>query len=184
MPEIFWHDRVGILSVDIHPVMTKNNCYRIVTASMQREIRVWEVAFELSTKKKVEALSVNFRANLPGHDSTVNCVRFAPVVEGMCLFPSDTSEPLLASGDCNGKISIWREMPDHSIPPPAAEDLPPNKEAWIRQRTFYHDTDVVALAWDSTGHMLASISADESLFVHEMKSGKRIVSKRSVVSKF
>ena len=34
MPEICWHDRAGLLSVDIHPLSRENN-YKIVTSSVQ-----------------------------------------------------------------------------------------------------------------------------------------------------
>lgn len=37
MPEIFWHDRKALLSVDFHPV-ADNGAYRIVTSSVQKEV--------------------------------------------------------------------------------------------------------------------------------------------------
>lgn len=42
MPQIFWHDRQGLLSVDIHP-RVKDKKFKIVTSSVQKE--VWVVKF-------------------------------------------------------------------------------------------------------------------------------------------
>lgn len=38
MPEIFYHDRKALLSVDVSPSLTSGS-YRIATASVQNEVR-------------------------------------------------------------------------------------------------------------------------------------------------
>lgn len=92
IPEIAWHDRKSILSIDIQPkqlVSTEAINYkkslqecpwgalqRIATSSVEKEIRIWNFFFEpgdLSPK-----LSVNFLANLIGHPRQPNIVRFSP----------------------------------------------------------------------------------------------------------
>jgi len=61
MPCIFWHDRKGILFIDVlQNSITKTGgdlvpIYKIVTASIQKEIRVWNFRFdpiEISVPKK------------------------------------------------------------------------------------------------------------------------------------
>ena len=41
MPEIFWHDRQALLSVDVFPRLV-NDKYRIATSSVQKEVRNFE----------------------------------------------------------------------------------------------------------------------------------------------
>ncbi|KHJ92407.1 WD domain, G-beta repeat protein [Oesophagostomum dentatum] len=43
-----------------------------------------------------------------------------------------------------------------------------------------HDSEVTNLAWSPDGKLLASVSNDESLFVHDVTSGKRCVSVRNL----
>lgn len=61
MPCIFWHDRKGILFIDVlQNSIPKTGedlvpIYKIVTASIQKEIRVWNFRFdpiEISVPKK------------------------------------------------------------------------------------------------------------------------------------
>lgn len=91
MPEIFWHDRKGILCIDIQQrdgsddkntklIKSKNfGLYKIVTASIQKEIRVWEFHYDrLNNEKELYQLSVDFIANIIGHESTINVVKFSP----------------------------------------------------------------------------------------------------------
>ncbi|CAK5063921.1 unnamed protein product [Meloidogyne enterolobii] len=60
MPCIFWHDRKGILFIDVLQNSTASGedlvpIYKIVTASIQKEIRVWNFRFdpiEISVPKK------------------------------------------------------------------------------------------------------------------------------------
>lgn len=93
MPEIFWHDRQGILSVDIlqrnseeSGILSKMvngkkvDAYKIATASIQKEIRVWQFYFEKLQKdgNVIFQLSVDFIANILGHHMTTNVVRFSP----------------------------------------------------------------------------------------------------------
>lgn len=88
MPEIFWHDRKGILCIDIQQnnddniklIKNKNFAsYKIATASIQKEIRVWEFHYDrLVNEKELYQLSVDFIANILGHESTTNVVKFSP----------------------------------------------------------------------------------------------------------
>uniref|UniRef100_A0A1I7UE80 WD_REPEATS_REGION domain-containing protein n=1 Tax=Caenorhabditis tropicalis TaxID=1561998 RepID=A0A1I7UE80_9PELO len=167
MPQIFWHDRKGLLSVDLHPV-TRKGKYRLVTSSVQKEVRIWEFEFEMGLDPKTQEtkpqLTVGFLANLVFHNQAINQVKFSPNVE----------HDLLASGDCEGRITIWK-LSDQPAPPPQ-DEMPPNKENWIRYKVLNHNSDVNALCWNPTGTQVASVSNDHTLTVHDALSGKRIFS--------
>ncbi|PAV79309.1 hypothetical protein WR25_20186 [Diploscapter pachys] len=166
MPEIFWHDRQALLSVDVFPRLV-NDKYRIATSSVQKEIRLWYLHFE-QVSMPVLPLAVDFVANLAFHNSAVNQIKFSPT--------SDVA--LLASADCDGRVVIWQLNSD-SAPPPATEDLPPNKENWVRLKVLNHDSDVSSICWSPDGKYLASVSNDDCLLVHEALTGKRSVSVRN-----
>ncbi|CAB3407956.1 unnamed protein product [Caenorhabditis bovis] len=160
MPQIFWHDRKALLSVDVHKIST-NNKYKIVTSSVQKEVRIWEFEFENDLKLAVAPLSVSFIANLTGHNTAINQVKFSP----------STEHNLLASGDCHGRITIW-QISD-SPPPPPQDELPPNKENWVRFKILNHDSDVSAICWSPDGTQLASVSNDDCLCMHQALTGVR-----------
>ncbi|VDD91562.1 unnamed protein product [Enterobius vermicularis] len=166
LPEIFWHDRQGLLSVDFQKSSKKNGGhYKIVTTSMQKEVRIWEFVFEKVLKEgERDALAVNFIANITGHQAAVNVARFSP--SGFC--------DLLASGDSAGVVFIWKfsgEASPSSVPPETNfDDFPLNKENWVR----LHESDVSAICWSTDGQFLASSSNDESVVVQNVLTGHRL----------
>ncbi|CAJ0571384.1 unnamed protein product, partial [Mesorhabditis spiculigera] len=164
MPEICWHDRKGILSVDFHPLV-KDGRYRIATSSMQKEVRIWEFGYVMPRNEHVVA----FLANMACHNTSINVVRFAPVA----------TENLLASGDSEGRIVIW-SLSDQPPAPTPDDDMPVNKENWVRQRVLNHEEDVSALVWSPDGKMLASVGHDCNLLVHEVSTGKRTICLRNL----
>lgn len=169
MPEIFWHDRKALLSVDCHPVI-KDGAYRIVTSSVQKEVRIWRFEYEQAVKVSSKyQLAVTFLANLSGHNVAINQVKFS----------QNPELNLLASGDSDGRIAIWQLSDAPTIAPPV-DDLPPNKENWVRMRVLNHDSEVTSLAWSPNGNLLASVSNDESLLVHDVFTGKRCVTLRNL----
>jgi len=205
MPEIFWHDRLAILSIDISKKLV--NCvgsldkqtYKIATASIQKEIRLWDFHFDKVESEMQEAncepkncdskfsLSVDFVANLVGHDCTTNVVRFSP------------DGNFLASGDVDGRLVVWQfepvqiidieieileineekenqSQPRHNN---ANKDLiidefPPNKENWVRACVIRHFADVTSLAFSPDSSLIASVSADDSIAVHIAETGKKV----------
>ncbi|VDM39007.1 unnamed protein product [Toxocara canis] len=168
MPEIFWHDRKALLSVHFQKTKNTEGFYKIVTTSMQKEVRIWN--FEFIREEDGgghDALAVNFIANLVGHGGAVNVARFSPDGE------------ILASGDCGGQICLWKIGPEISPSSMAdvseQDDMPPNRENWIRTRAHLrHDSDVCALCWSADSRYLATVSNDESLIVHNVATGSRL----------
>ncbi|PIC50864.1 hypothetical protein B9Z55_000016 [Caenorhabditis nigoni] len=166
MPQIFWHDRQGLLSVDLHHSLRSGNKYRLVTASVQKEVRVWEFEFEIGldpkTQEQKPQLTVGFLANLVFHNQAINQVKFSPSKE----------HDLLASGDCEGRITVWK-LSDQPAPPPQ-DEMPTNKENWVRHKVLNHNSDVNALCWNPGGTQIASVSNDHTLAVHDALTGKRL----------
>ncbi|KAH7722364.1 Chromatin assembly factor 1 subunit B [Aphelenchoides avenae] len=201
MPCIFWHDKEAILCVDVlqkhlspstasgrssQSLGKGTDVYRIVTASVQKEVRIWEFRLEpLPVKESVKQLSVDFIANLLAHHKTVNIVRWSPDGE------------LIASGDVDGFLYVWKVQPQGNVDETEGgdeseedaksdksekkDDLPPNKENWQRLRLpIRHDSDVTALAWSPQDYLIASASTDESVSVHNATTGRRIWSTRGL----
>ncbi|KAK0426224.1 hypothetical protein QR680_009597 [Steinernema hermaphroditum] len=173
MPPIYWHDRQSLLSVDISRAPLRESpvpVYKIVTSSVQNEVRVWSFSFEGDAEEHRNGkapLVVNFLSNLLGHMTTVNVVRFSP------------SGQLIASGDVDGAVIVWKignpnpESPSSKLH--IDPDMPPNKEFWIRSRPpFRHDSDVTDIAWNVDSTLLCIASNDDSLNLYHVVSGKRI----------
>ena len=173
LPEIFWHDRQGLLSVDFQRGSgIKDGHYKIVTTSMQKEVRIWEFVFEkVSREGERDALAVNFVANITGHQSAVNVARFSP------------SGDFLASADSGGTVFIWKlslDLPPQTVVSDNVDDFPPNKENWVRLRApLRHDSDVSAVCWSNDSLYLASVSNDESIVVQNVRTGSRLWTIRS-----
>ncbi|GMT29072.1 hypothetical protein PFISCL1PPCAC_20369 [Pristionchus fissidentatus] len=169
MPEINWHDREGLLSIDIDE-NGKEDSYRIVTCSMLKEIRIWELVFEpcydLRTAQVISTqLAVNFIANIAGdHNHSINCVRFHTF----------NGERYLASGDSGGRLFVWK-LSDQPPGPPQDSDLPPNKEKWVKHKSFSHGKDVTFMAWQPNGPKLASIGRDNRLLIHDVTTGRCLI---------
>ena len=83
------------------------------------------------------------------------------------------SDDLLASGDCEGRITIWK-LSDQPAPPPQ-DEMPTNKENWIRYKVLNHNSDVNALCWSPSGTQIASVSNDHTLAVHDALTGEYLI---------
>lgn len=116
--------------------------YKIATVSVGKEIRVWEFYFSDNNEGDgKQSLSTNFLANITGHESTTNIVRFSSngswQLSKLSLIIVGS---LLASGDVNGNIMVWRLVKagsDEDAAMPSTDssstidDLPPNKEVTL-----------------------------------------------------
>nr|CAD2133333.1 unnamed protein product [Meloidogyne enterolobii] len=260
MPCIFWHDRKGILFIDVLQNSTASGedlvpIYKIVTASIQKEIRVWNFRFdpiEISVPKKQQieeskeeeenkqpqnedsivfvdskgekeeekenavkdkdedkilvneekmqqqnqqasnkslSLSVEFLANLEGHRSTTNVVKFSP------------NGNFIASGDADGYLIVWNlvqscleENEKNEISNEKQlkelqlnnnnllednknnEEIPPNRENWQRSKARFspHPGEITALCFSPDSQFIASVSMNNSISVNRTENGKRL----------
>lgn len=126
--------------------------YKMATVSVQKEVRIWNFSFckvELPTQLKKRqneipkttainssayevdpdsycySLAVNFLANLAGHNSTTNVVRFSP------------NGRFLASGDANGGLYIWALQDDVQVAQETPQ--PPNDDIVVITATMEDD---------------------------------------------
>ncbi|KAI6188249.1 WD-REPEATS-REGION domain-containing protein [Aphelenchoides besseyi] len=181
MPLIFWHDKKPIMSIDVQQKMPdgqyKSNeqvqmLYKICTASVQVEVRVWELSFTQKESNGAYELTVNFVANLIGHQATLNFAKYSP------------DGNLIASTDVNGMMCIWKIEPrslDHLMPTEkpltdesAQFEIPPNKENW--QRAFmpiHHDNDVSHLCFSPCSTMICTAAMND-IYLTNAKNGRNL----------
>merc|ERR1719466_755337 len=90
IPEIAYHNRDPVLSVDFQPLLAGQPA-RLATAGSDTHVVIWRVKREEDEKVELECLS-----DLTRHQRAVNIVRWSP----------DGS--LLASGDDESVIIVWQ----------------------------------------------------------------------------
>uniref|UniRef100_A0A0R3RX13 WD_REPEATS_REGION domain-containing protein n=1 Tax=Elaeophora elaphi TaxID=1147741 RepID=A0A0R3RX13_9BILA len=168
MPEIIWHDRDSLLSVDFQPQHDEVDFYKLVTCSLQKEVRIWKMDFRM-LPCGTEDLGVYFIANLVGHRTTVNVARFSP------------NGQFLVSGDCDGCIIVWKFNADSPVVKTSRDDdFPSNIENWIRYKTpLSHNSDICSLCWSPDSKRFAIVSNDESFAIYEANTGRRLWQMRS-----
>uniref|UniRef100_A0AAF5PIC9 CAF1B/HIR1 beta-propeller domain-containing protein n=1 Tax=Wuchereria bancrofti TaxID=6293 RepID=A0AAF5PIC9_WUCBA len=169
MPEIIWHDRDSLLSVDFQTQQDDEvDFYKLVTCSLRKEVRIWKMDFRM-LPFGIEDLGVYFIANLVGHRTTVNVARFSP--DGQ----------FLASGDCDGCIIIWKiDANSPNLILPRDDDFPSNVENWVRYKTpLSHDSDICSLCWSPDSKRFAIVSNDESFAIYAANTGRRLWHMRS-----
>ncbi|CAD5235131.1 unnamed protein product [Bursaphelenchus xylophilus] len=187
MPLIFWHDRKQIMSVHCQPVHVPHQfhsdaakaskiAFKICTASVQDEVRVWEIT--LNPKKDAEEedpwhVNVTFIANLEGHAHPLNFAMYSPNGE------------FIASGDVSGTVIIWKIFPREEgfvLPeePPmndekALFDIPVNKENWKRAfLPIRHEDEVNCAVFSPNSQFLCTASEENALRLLKCGNGKNV----------
>lgn len=133
IPEIAWHNRDPVLSIDIQPV--KNECYRLVSGGTDCHILVRKSSIKptnflknLSYINQIwhlkitdsDTVDLEVVADLTRHQRAVNVVRWSP------------TGTYLGSGDDDGNIIIWKLKTDNV---PLLEENS-DKEQWIVHKVF------------------------------------------------
>jgi chromatin assembly factor 1 subunit B len=168
-PEISWHNRLATLALDVVP-QKENGLYRVATGGNDCRVFIWTV--------NPKTLEIRVRAGLRRHQKSVGALRFS-------------SQLLLASGDDDGYIYLWKqridEQPHHQVqfqqPQPQKrvtdtllndddfEDL----EVWQHHKVLRgHIEDVCDLAWSNDGKYLLSGSVDNSAILWDANKGLKI----------
>ncbi|XP_018318625.1 chromatin assembly factor 1 subunit B isoform X1 [Agrilus planipennis] len=152
IPEISWHNRDPILSVDVQ--QNSNETFiRLATAGADYHILIWQVLIDECSKTNLEAIS-----DLTRHQRPVNIVRWSP------------SGQYLASGDDDANIIIWQLKTD-SIPSLDGETN--DKETWNVFKIFRgHKEDVYDLCWSPDNLRLVSGSIDNTAIIWNLGKGK------------
>ncbi|XP_063618248.1 chromatin assembly factor 1 subunit B [Cydia splendana] len=155
IPEISWHNRDPVLSVDFQPKTEANGPLRLATGGTDSHVLIWYVS-------PLESGSVNIEvaADLTRHQKAVNVVRWSP------------SGQYLASGDDESIIFVWQQKTEKD-PVPADPNEEQYKETWVIYKTLRgHLEDVLDLSWASNSLHLASGSVDNKLVVWDVTRGK------------
>ncbi|XP_033106334.1 chromatin assembly factor 1 subunit B-like [Anneissia japonica] len=155
-PEISWHGRDPVYSVDIQKI-GKNT--RLATAGADNKIRIWYLTVDSDGKPWVQ-----FASNLSRHTKAVNVVRFS------------TSQHVLASAGDESVIYLWKlqEGQVGSSFMDKEEEIE-NKENWtVHKMLRGHLEDVYDLCWSKDCNQLISGSVDNSAIVWDVVKGEKL----------
>ncbi|KAL1459787.1 hypothetical protein WDU94_011741 [Cyamophila willieti] len=161
IPEISWHNRDPVLSVDIQRKQEKDIFYRVVTGGADSHVFIWYL-----TEGESGVANVEFASDLSRHQKAVNVVRFSP--DGQ----------LLASGDDESVIFVWKQRTDQDpteFPSGNLDEENVNKEHWLVTKILRgHLEDVYDIAWSPTSDHLISGSVDNTAILWNVHKGKNL----------
>lgn len=154
IPEISWHNRDPILSLDFQP--SKEKCRRLATCGTDTHVMIWLVLPHANG-----SISLEFRADLARHTKSVNVVRFS------------NSGELLASGDDEANIILWKQAEKRADD--IFDDSVENKENWVAHKVLRgHIDDICDICWSPSDCFLASGSVDNTCIVWDVSKGKNV----------
>ncbi|XP_065156568.1 uncharacterized protein Caf1-105 [Atheta coriaria] len=155
IPEISWHNREPVLSIDIQPLNTINNdFYRMATGGSDNLVLIWKLEVQPDYEIKVSVL-----AELTRHQRSVNCVKWSP------------SGELLASADDDANIILWQLRTDNI--PSLDEREDEFEEKWNALKVLRgHKEDVYDLCWSPMGDKLLSGSVDNTAILWDIAKGQ------------
>ncbi|CAG9579104.1 unnamed protein product [Danaus chrysippus] len=155
IPEISWHNRDPVLSVDIQPKSNASEPLRLATGGTDSHVVIWYLSKTITGSVKLEVA-----ADLTRHQKAVNVVRWSP------------NGVYLASGDDESIIFIWKQKTEEPIAPPL-EGEEQYKETWVIHKTLRgHMEDVLDISWSSSSLHLASGSVDNKLIFWDVARGR------------
>ncbi|KAF2892572.1 hypothetical protein ILUMI_13604 [Ignelater luminosus] len=151
IPEISWHNRDPVLSVDIQP-SENEEFYRLASGGYDCHILIWYLKIQQNGAVNQEMVS-----DLSRHQRAVNVVRWSP------------SGQYLASGDDDANIIIWTLKTDNI---PLLEGETSDKETWLVHKILRgHKEDVYDICWSSNGMKLISGSIDNTAILWDFTKG-------------
>ncbi|KAM0735743.1 Chromatin assembly factor 1 subunit B [Formica fusca] len=160
-PEISWHNRDPVLSVDIQNGICKNlkgePFWRVATGGADCHVLIWHL-----TTTKYGGATVNFATDLDRHQKAVNIVRFSP------------SKEILASGDDESVIILWKvkEREGRDSSPPSSDTE--TKEQWTSWKVLRgHIEDIYDISWSPDSNSLISGSVDNTAILWDIKKGRK-----------
>ncbi|GIX84359.1 chromatin assembly factor 1 subunit B, partial [Caerostris darwini] len=156
IPQISWHCRDPILSIDFQP--GKHNVQRLASGGTDSHVLIWYVTYQENKSVKIECASDLYR-----HNKSVNVVRFSPNGEW------------LASGDDEGAIFLWELLNEHDTVDNMNGEEFVNKENWFSNKILRgHLEDIYDISWSSDGKFLVSASMDNTAIIWDMQKFQSI----------
>ncbi|KXJ83040.1 hypothetical protein RP20_CCG009652 [Aedes albopictus] len=160
IPEISWHNRDPVLSVDIQPQTgggDKGDFYRLASGGTDSHVLIWY----MTQSAECGTISLDVVADLARHQRAVNAVRWSPNGE------------LLASGDDESVIFIWKQKSDTEVVNILDTTNDQDKEIWLTMKILRgHMEDVYDLSWSPNSMFLISGSVDNTAMVWDINKGK------------
>ncbi|XP_060526441.1 chromatin assembly factor 1 subunit B [Cylas formicarius] len=145
IPEISWHNREPVLSVDIYP--KSDSIYRLATGGGDCHVVLWDLNLTDNGSVKQEVFS-----DLTRHQKAVNCVRWS------------NGGQYLASADDDANIIVWQQKCDTENG---------DKEMWGVYKVLRgHKEDVYDLCWSIGDSKLISGSIDNTAILWDITKGK------------
>ncbi|XP_060565552.1 chromatin assembly factor 1 subunit B-like [Ruditapes philippinarum] len=155
-PEISWHERDPIYSVDVQP--GNRAIKRLVSGGVDKFVRVWQIKEDLDGKYGVE-----FLANLKRHTKAVNVCRFSP------------DGDILATAGDDSVIIFWKLSETSSINNIFQEDEEDNKENWAMLKVLRgHLEDIYDICWSADGKYMISGSVDNSAILWDLTKDQKM----------
>ncbi|XP_028158726.1 chromatin assembly factor 1 subunit B [Ostrinia furnacalis] len=156
IPEISWHNRDPVLSVDFQPNTEPNGPLRLATGGTDSHVLIWYINSSDSGSVNIEVV-----ADLTRHQKAVNVVRWSP------------NGQLLASGDDESIIFVWQQKTEKETVQTLDQGEEQYKETWVIHKTLRgHMEDVLDLSWSPDSLHLASGSVDNKLLVWDVTRGR------------
>ncbi|GJQ82920.1 putative chromatin assembly factor 1 subunit [Trypoxylus dichotomus] len=150
IPEISWHNKEPILSIDVQPL--ENDFYRLATGGSDYHVLIWHGRIADNG-----AVTLDVVSDLTRHQRAVNVVRWSP------------SGQYLASGDDDANIIVWNLKTDNI---PLLEDSN-DKEVWVIAKIMRgHKEDIYDLCWSPSGLKIISGSIDNTAIIWDFTKGK------------
>ncbi|XP_033636137.1 chromatin assembly factor 1 subunit B-like isoform X1 [Asterias rubens] len=161
-PEISWHGREPIYSLDFQPLSTaKKEPRRLATAGCGNDgnLRMWYIRINNDGKATAE-----FASNMSRHTKSVNVVRFSP--DGQ----------ILSSGGDDCLVILWRLTDTQGGGSAFGKEDEESKEGWNAFKMLRgHLEDVYDLSWSPDGTRLLSGSVDNSAIIWDVTKGEKLV---------
>ncbi|KAF5302415.1 hypothetical protein FQR65_LT08503 [Abscondita terminalis] len=151
IPEISWHNRDPVLSVDIQPI--QSDCYKLATAGTDCHVLLWNLKI-----CKNGSVDLHVVSDLSRHQRSVNVVRWS------------SNGTYLASGDDDANIIIWT-LRNEQVP--LFEEETNNEECWIVFKILRgHKEDVYDISWSPNDTKLVSGSIDNTAILWDLQKGQ------------
>ncbi|KAH8280554.1 hypothetical protein KR018_009797 [Drosophila ironensis] len=165
IPEISWHNRDPVLSVDIQPngegLRSPAIC-RLASGGTDAHVLIWYVN-RSHDDLGGEGVDLELAADLSRHQRAVNTVRWSPNGE------------LLASGDDESVVFIWKQKADHEVVNIVDADAhsEQDKEVWMTLKVLRgHREDIYDLSWAPNSLFLVTGSVDNTAMLWDVHKGK------------
>ncbi|XP_017465222.1 PREDICTED: chromatin assembly factor 1 subunit B [Rhagoletis zephyria] len=162
IPEISWHNRDPVLSVDIQPksqAQAENSIvkHRLASGGTDAHVLIWYMNYT----EDGNDIELDLAADLTRHQRAVNAVKWSPNGE------------LLASGDDESVVFIWKQKGDQEPLNILDNTNEQDKEVWIVLKVLRgHMEDIYDLSWASNSQFLVSGSVDNTAIVWDVNKGK------------